>query len=1035
MVKEDDYDHTRGCEQLTCKADEHCMQRRFPCGDAKCPFMFYCFRSKRESLLGLESCASVLCSPGYKCLVDVRDCHWDQQCQQKRAMCVSEREFHEVPASCEEVTCPMNYRCILREAHCQHSPCKLVKSCAPNKEVHKWFHECRQLGCRSEHDCFLRKSKDCMMPPCDYVPDCLNNINPNGTNDSCRGWICPPNQICTASTNGPCSRPSECRVSRICHHGTSLGSATPPWQFTEVSFDHVNCGLTFIHKPLDLAARKTTLADLEEEILLEERRRMALSFGPSLHSNKTSPPGGSSTKGSTNPTLIARTHEGQAEYVPMESKRAPSVQNMRRASFDDSGWLAYLKRNVGSEAVEYWISKAKANENHQGFVKWLKSVEALLDPAIYQRWICEIAGFPEFHSWLLPLNLQLQCFPTNHHSPVQPNKGDALRSLYDDVSSDDLEYFPESMTQPNKVFFNPKFPEKSKPSWASSYPRGSYAFGAPQQTSAEKAFMRTKNFTIMGNSQVPKTPNVDLKNYQRFYPADENSDPRNTQPTWRNPDKNEQASMSKRYEPIIYINRGRYSGSSDEVKYRGEDVNPMAQGYHDSQFSDNAQTEKQGTRYGFLGSKDLGPRQASQLKPNFVKFVTNQTSVSKASTEGENHDQQPNLLIYFPPPLSLVMYYSVKENTDSSENASRAEESQIVPKVHDPDQSGIEGEWDEKNFTSIVDADDNSEVSERSKELSDHKEYSYIRKIIKELIQYWDDKETSVENRRGILDSKAGSTASRPEKSKGYENFRTGVTNMKPPDDENAKSMFNAFLKWFDQNGTKNVTLMDVISQRPDLSSSNEGKSFTRPYGNNKNESMEVSLENAASKKIQFFVGVDKNPEIIEDLISKYKGKTANNSNAHKDQIVLNLKDFVDPKEEELIFHKLINIAVNNSNENLKKDEKMPKMLWVFPIYENDDERLLSKLEQISHEKNFTFKNNEMPENHAEASSRILKQIPTVKSTTQPTVKPTPRIITVLCTYLFIIDASAKPSFTDITMPKMNRESLKHVLVSSPTGM
>ncbi|XP_017793184.1 PREDICTED: uncharacterized protein LOC108575006 [Habropoda laboriosa] len=211
-----DANHHRGCTYLDCEKDDVCVHRKFRCKDVPCPSMLYCAKSQTESLRGPSSCDTVHCTSGYVCMLKVRRCHWDEQCEQQIARCVSRKEYHEGPASCAGFKCPQGNYCILRESFCASPPCKLLRSCAKNKEVRLWFGKCRSLGCSSEYECFLRRpEKNCSNPPCKHTPDCVIRREEEATNEHCRGWMCPRMQTCSAEVVGPCAA-NDCNIKRTC---------------------------------------------------------------------------------------------------------------------------------------------------------------------------------------------------------------------------------------------------------------------------------------------------------------------------------------------------------------------------------------------------------------------------------------------------------------------------------------------------------------------------------------------------------------------------------------------------------------------------------------------------------------------------------------------------------------------------------------------------------------------------------------------------------------------------------------------------
>ncbi|XP_015432537.1 PREDICTED: uncharacterized protein LOC107188709 [Dufourea novaeangliae] len=205
-----------GCAYLHCGHGDTCVHRKFNCKEPPCPGMLYCAKSRTESLRGPSTCDSVHCTRGHLCMVKVHQCHWDQKCKQQIARCVSLQEYHESPASCAGFKCPQGNHCILRESFCVNPPCKLLRSCSKNKEVHVWFNKCRSLGCPSQFECFLRRPENtCPNPPCKHTPDCVNTTDEEVSNELCRGWICPRMHKCCAETATPCQS-NNCSIIRTC---------------------------------------------------------------------------------------------------------------------------------------------------------------------------------------------------------------------------------------------------------------------------------------------------------------------------------------------------------------------------------------------------------------------------------------------------------------------------------------------------------------------------------------------------------------------------------------------------------------------------------------------------------------------------------------------------------------------------------------------------------------------------------------------------------------------------------------------------
>ncbi|XP_076643635.1 uncharacterized protein LOC143353926 isoform X2 [Halictus rubicundus] len=215
------------CAYVQCEKTETCVHRKFRCKNPPCPGMLYCAKSRTESLRGPSTCDTVHCSNGYLCMVKVRHCLWDQKCKQQIARCVSQREYHEGPASCAGFKCPQGHHCILRESLCANPPCKLLRSCSKNRDVHIWFNKCRSLSCSSEFDCFLRKPEStCSDPPCKHTTDCITAAD-EVENAHCRGWICPRMHKCVAKTVAPCES-YNCDVNRTCNMVPQNNSSSWP---------------------------------------------------------------------------------------------------------------------------------------------------------------------------------------------------------------------------------------------------------------------------------------------------------------------------------------------------------------------------------------------------------------------------------------------------------------------------------------------------------------------------------------------------------------------------------------------------------------------------------------------------------------------------------------------------------------------------------------------------------------------------------------------------------------------------------------
>lgn len=105
-------------------------------------------------------------------------------------------------------------------------------------------------------------------------------------------------------------------------------------------------------------------------------------------------------------------------------------------------------------------------------------------------------------------------------------------------------------------------------------------------------------------------------------------------------------------------------------------------------------------------------------------------------------------------------------------------------------------------------------------------------------------------------------------------------------------------------------------------------------------------------KKIRILVDIDKNPDLIKLLFANNKLNTNNSTDTNEYQIIVNLDEFVKPNEEDLISRRLIDIATNQLHRNVTDEKKIPKILWVFPIYDDEeDDTLINEFERKSKER------------------------------------------------------------------------------------
>jgi hypothetical protein len=127
----------------------------------------------------------------------------------------------------------------------------------------------------------------------------------------------------------------------------------------------------------------------------------------------------------------------------------------------------------------------------------------------------------------------------------------------------------------------------------------------------------------------------------------------------------------------------------------------------------------------------------------------------------------------------------------------------------------------------------------------------------------------------------------------------------------------------------------------------------TNEYYNNDNLNLNYSLPNTENSndtranKIRILVDIDKNPDLLRNFFTRLsKIHNDNKSDSQDYKIIVNLHDFFDAQEEDKISRKLIDIAENRLHKNVTNNQKMPKTLWVFPIYEDEEnDSLITELE------------------------------------------------------------------------------------------
>ncbi|XP_046737986.1 uncharacterized protein LOC124406589 [Diprion similis] len=443
---------SKSCAFVQCNEGENCVSRKFWCKNPPCPIMHYCSKTSRESLKGPMTCESVRCSKGYMCLVKVRRCHWDRRCTQQVARCVSEREYYDGPTSCADFHCPPGHRCILRESKCPHSPCRLLRSCAKNKDVQAWHGRCRSLGCPSEYECFLRRPPDnCpSSDPCKHTPDCTStNVNEVPVSQGCRGWICPRNQECSVIIQDSCKLENgteNCETTRVCRERRAffettsapftrliphaLTAVTNIWQLTTPqppTYPTTEEELALIVRDANLQGEEgedkvqMTRQKMDEPVTTMYPTMVPLtttalypSFPPTLskvNSRSTSIP--SQTKCHCTKNTFSP-HSGPIYQVPVYIK-SPVIKNDADAEKDlrpqqpitpsMTEWLDYLRLKTGLDAIKVWAKHAEENVKYEYFKEWLESVKNSLGRWKFEIWLREVrkltSGNPAFQKWLL----------------------------------------------------------------------------------------------------------------------------------------------------------------------------------------------------------------------------------------------------------------------------------------------------------------------------------------------------------------------------------------------------------------------------------------------------------------------------------------------------------------------------------------------------------------------------------------------------------------------------------------------------------
>ena len=143
----------------------------------------------------------------------------------------------------------------------------------------------------------------------------------------------------------------------------------------------------------------------------------------------------------------------------------------------------------------------------------------------------------------------------------------------------------------------------------------------------------------------------------------------------------------------------------------------------------------------------LGFHQLSQLKPNLVNLDPRLGS-SKANVDTEMHYDLPNLLIYFPPPFNFFIYYSGNDtdNNNRTIEAIAPSTEQPVPENNEKPPENKPCNGTDSNGEEQSDRRNGEDCHQKPKKINKHKEFDYIRKIIMQLLEYWDKEEKLLEH-------------------------------------------------------------------------------------------------------------------------------------------------------------------------------------------------------------------------------------------------------------------------------------------------
>ncbi|XP_011498544.1 PREDICTED: homeobox protein 2-like [Ceratosolen solmsi marchali] len=971
----------KACQQINCKNREECVTRKFWCEHSPCPSITYCSKSKKDSLKGPENCDSVLCTAGYTCVVQNRDCEWNQsfmrtECKEHTARCVSEWELKINSVSCLDSSCPTDHRCILRESQCNQAPCKLTKTCA-----------------------------------------LATDGNNYSKNVYCRGWVCPPYQECMAGVKMPCHH-DKCQIIRSCQ-----GSLTPR---SNASPD--------IQKNITKEYSQTTLADLERDTILERNSKPQKNFKPMIIWNDT-------RKIKSDQYYDAITPERLVTSSP--TIRSTSTEDLPWLTYFKNKigsqtiqyWIQKSKNNENYEGFVNWLESISNVLDKETFRLWLYELENIsANIPQFQAWILLYslnAGPFDYLNRNRPLKNTDETMATNEYNTDAPveNQGVSTRihhgSEFDSTS-------PQHHSHPLNFHFNEPQRVDEIPKFYTKMQKKKIIAPSISQSMLLPLLYGIRNHKMAHNSNLPnykyeisklhvkpqnhnninKTllkpwqtyywPNSTTTNIPRYSPQLPipvtnyyNNAYNNYSREYKNPrqdvdlnmDMDRQQQMqwlltnnNRNVQQLSDLSSNQWSPEDSVNNVSLKKIQIIDNDLHRREFSPENERENENVSMEVNSLinqiKGEGLSRNDYAHQNILKADKNENPHVLRSPIYANNNL-PKLLIYFPPPFNFFLYYSVKsqsQNTSDNSFHILSPTKTKYTRMIKPWQNYNHQKTNENNSEKKIDNSNkfnfekNTEQSIKLKKQYKQKEFAYIRKIIRELVEYWDDEEKNLENFTEY----------------DYDNKEENNS----LDNKMTKPVFNAFLEWLSKKNYKDLpNLNQKLRKKQPLDNERLEKqqivdenynhnqlrsaNFTTDTNNYMNNSNDL-----VTKKIRILVDIEKNPEILQSFFKRHSSAHNNKSDNHDYQIIINLQDFFDSKEEDRISRKLVHIASNQLHRNLTRNQKLPKLLWIFPIYEDEEnDTLITELENHPDHFSTTDENKSTPYKFDE-SQNVMNYLP-----------------------------------------------------------